>query len=117
MLGCLDDRGWIMRRVGKQGSDEIKRQTYRGDSEQVPTRPTTILEIMASPEFALGVADARAGRPYRGAYQTWDTNRQWDYERGRAWSRVVPASVVLKRNGKITSEAVEWFQRRSKDIR
>jgi hypothetical protein len=41
------------------------------DGDQVPTRPTTILKIMASPEFALGVADARAGRPYRDGYQAW----------------------------------------------
>src|SRR5262245_2739600 len=81
------------------------------EGAQVPTRPTTICQIMASPEFALGVADARAGRPYRDGYQTWRPNNQWAYERGRCWARLVPTSVVLKRNGKITDEAIKWFER------
>jgi hypothetical protein len=83
---------------------------------QVPTHPATILEIMASAEFALGVADARAGRPYRDGYQAWRTNAQWNYERGRQWARLVPASVVLKHNGQITREAAEWSRRQFKDI-
>jgi len=71
---------------------------------------------MVSPEFALGVADARAGRPYRDSYQIWHTDAQWNYERGRQWARLVPASVMLKRNGKITREAVEWSSHQFKDI-
>jgi hypothetical protein len=78
---------------------------------QVPTRPVTILAIMSTPHFALGVADARAGRPYRDRYQTWPTNPQWNYERGRQWARLVPTSVVLKRNGKVTAEAIARFVR------
>ena len=50
---------------------------------QVPTRPTTIDEIMLQPTFALGVADARAGRPYHRNYDLWrDCNLRWSYERG-----------------------------------
>jgi hypothetical protein len=63
---------------------------------------------MASPAFALGVVDARGGRPYRRDYQGWDGGRQWDYERGRQWARLVPATVVLKRDGKITPAARQW---------
>jgi hypothetical protein len=88
----------------------------RGYGKQVPTRPTTIRQIMASPEFALGVADARAGRPYRDGYQIWHTDAQWNYERGRQWARLVPASVVFKRNGKITREAAEWSRHQFKNI-
>jgi hypothetical protein len=86
------------------------------EGDQVPTQPVSIEEIMSAPYFALGVADVRAGRPYHDGYQTWHTDEQWDYERGRQWARLVPASVVLKRNGKITREAAEWFRRRFKDI-
>ena len=84
--------------------------------DQITTHTTTILEIMSAPHFALGVADARAGRPYRDGYQTWHTNAQWNYERGRQWARLVPASVALKSNGKITREAAEWARRQFKDI-
>src|SRR5262249_19931981 len=76
---------------------------------QVPTFPTTIEEIMGTPEFVLGVIDGRAGRAHRSAYATWETNKQWNYERGRAWAALPPRSVVLKRNGEITVEAKRWF--------
>lgn len=95
---------------------KLKPGYRRHKGDQIPTRPVTILEIMSAPHFALGVADARAGRPYRDGYQTWHTNAQWNYERGRQWARLVPASVVLKRNGKITREAAEWARRQFKDI-
>jgi hypothetical protein len=86
-------------------------------AKQIPTLPTTIDEIMATPEFAIGVADARQGRGYRRDYQAWRTNPQWAYERGRQWARLVPTSVILKRNGKITPEALAWGGRVFKDIR
>jgi len=76
---------------------------------QVPTWPTTIDEIMSSSEFALGAIDARAGRGYRSAYATWGSNRQWNYERGRAWGVLAPRSVILKRDGKLTAQARRWF--------
>jgi hypothetical protein len=82
----------------------------------VPTRPVSIKKIMSAPHFALGVADVRAERPYRDAYQVWHANAQWGYERGRQWARLVPASVVLKRDGKITPEAMAWARRQFKDI-
>jgi hypothetical protein len=86
------------------------RRIYRRrDDDQVPTRPVSIEEIMSSAEFALGVADARAGRPYRTSYQAWPTNAQWFYERGRQWAQQAPRTVALKRNGKLTTEAVRWY--------
>ena len=77
--------------------------------KQVPTAPTTIAEIMNAPEFALGVADARAGRPMHQAFDAWDGNRQWNYERGRQWARLAPGSVMLKRNGKVTPQAIRHY--------
>jgi hypothetical protein len=87
-----------------------RKRTYelrKGD--QIPTYQATIQEIMSEPSFALGVADVRAGRNFRPAYTAWSTDMQWDYERGRQWARLAPASVVLKRNGRITREAVAWY--------
>jgi len=76
---------------------------------QVPIVPTTAEEIMASPYFALGAADQRAGRGFRSTYATWEGNDQWNYERGRAWAVLAPRSVTLKRDGKLTAEARRWF--------
>jgi hypothetical protein len=76
--------------------------------KQVPTSPTTIEKIMNTREFALGVIDRRAGRPHRSDYATWGIDDQWNYERGRAWATVAPRSVVLKRNGEITAEALRF---------
>jgi len=76
---------------------------------QVPTWPTTIDEIMSSFEFALGAADVRSRRGYRSAYATWNSNRQWNYERGRQWATQAPRSVALKRDGKLTAKAKRWF--------
>ena len=79
------------------------------DGDQVPTRPVTVLEIMSSPTFTLGVADVRAGLGYRSDYQRWDGNTQWNYERGLQWARQAPRTVALKRNDKITDEAIRWY--------
>ena len=86
------------------------------DGDQVPTVPVTILWIMRQPTFLLAVADARAGHGYHLDYDTWDTNGQWNYERGRAWAALAPRSVQLKSNGKITPDAVSWFMRVNGDI-
>jgi hypothetical protein len=77
--------------------------------DQVRTRQTTVFDVMAQAAFALGVADARAGKPFRPDYETWKGGKQWSYERGRQWAQLAPRTVVLKRGGRITSEAVHWF--------
>jgi len=64
---------------------------------------------MRSREFAVGVADVRAGRGYRNGFDTWKGNDQWNYERGRMWAARAPRSVALKRDGKITREAMRWY--------
>jgi hypothetical protein len=84
----------------------VRPRRHKGD--QIPTIPVTVAEIMASPTFSLGTADARAGRGYRRDYQTWHTNAQWCYERGRQFAQLVPGSVTLKRDGKLTASALEW---------
>ena len=87
------------------------------DGDQIPTRPVTIAEIMATPTFARGVEDVRAGRGYPPDYDQWQhTNDRWAYERGRLWARLVPRHVKLKVNGKITVKAMQLFQEFRHDI-
>jgi hypothetical protein len=86
------------------------------ESEQVPSRPASTLWIMSQLAFALGVADVRAGRGTHRDYELWDTNGQWNYERGRAWAILAPRHVPLRRANKITSEALAWFKSSDKDI-
>jgi hypothetical protein len=66
-------------------------------SGQVATIPVTAERIIRDPAFALGAADVRAGLPFRQQYDRWDTNTQWNYERGLAWaltSRVPQGGAV-----------------------
>jgi hypothetical protein len=92
------------------------RDEYR-EGHQVPTCGATVNEIMSDPAFALGVADVRAGRGFRPDFDLWsDANDQWGYERGRQWAVLAPRSVRLKRDGKITETAENWFVRHAADI-
>ena len=86
------------------------------DGKQVPTRPPTINEIMSQPTFALGVADARSGRPVHRDYDVWHGDAQWAYERGRMWAVLTPRHVPLKRNGRINPDAVVRYMQHGDDI-
>jgi hypothetical protein len=89
-----------------------KRRIERGDEEQLPTVPVAVETIMASPRFQQGVADARGRKPFPSDYNVWaHEDKLWAYERGRMWGRLVPRNVVLKRDGKVTDEAIEWYQK------
>jgi hypothetical protein len=79
---------------------------------QVPTRPVGIETIMASPRFAQGVDDVLAGRGFPPDYDKWShDDKLWAYERGRMWGRLTPHRIVLKRNGKVTTEAIRWYRK------
>jgi hypothetical protein len=94
------------------GSEAVMKRLCRWrKSDQVPTCATTIEEIMDSHAFALGVADARAGLSMHSEYDKWNTNAQWNYERGRCWARVAPGHIALKRGGKVTREALRYYSR------
>jgi hypothetical protein len=79
------------------------------DHDQLPTVPVTIREIMSDPRFARGVADVRAGRGYSADYDTWATNSQWAYERGRQWARLAPRNLPLKINGELNPLALQRY--------
>jgi hypothetical protein len=93
-----------------------RQHCWKDHGDQVHTRPVTVHWIMSQPTFALGAADARAGRDTHRDYDLWDTNGQWNYERGRAWATLTPRHVQLRRAGKITSEALAWFKSFGEDI-
>jgi hypothetical protein len=78
-------------------------------SDQVPTSRTTIPAIMRQLTFALGVADARAGRPFHRDFDLWHGNDQWGYERGRLWAVTAPRGLPLKRDGEINPDAVRYY--------
>ena len=85
--------------------------------QQVPTRNVSIRRIMSRTAFELGAADVRAGRGFRPDYDCWpNIDNQWDYERGRCWGLLAPRDVRLKRNGKVTEEAMDWALHHSADI-
>ena len=64
---------------------------------------------MRSPYFAFGVADVRAGQAPRAAYEQWDGNEQWNYERGRQWAVLAPRDMPLKLGSKLNPQAVKWY--------
>jgi hypothetical protein len=85
---------------------------------QVPTEWITLASIMSSKAFTLGVADKRAGRPPRemGAgvdnAQDYDCiNASWNYERGRAWAVVAPATMPLRIGGRLNPAALRLLDR------
>jgi hypothetical protein len=115
MVAC-GMRGWVDGAVG--GS--LRRPRYPGLSaaiegcgvtSQVPTIGVTIEKIMAARAFTLGATDARARLPFHRDYDRWDTNAQWNYERGRAWAILTPREIPLLRNGRVSPEALKWGKR------
>ena len=60
--------------------------------KQVPTIITTIPMIMASPEFARGLDEARKGVPF-----DW-RNGKWGYERGRLFAHIAHVAPSGKRS-------------------
>jgi len=67
---------------------------------QVPTKGTTTERMMASPEFARGLDDARKGVPF-----DW-RNGDWEYERGRLFAYIAPLDMPLRIGGKLNPKAV-----------
>jgi hypothetical protein len=103
------------------GSKEEKFEMKRGyrlrDGDQVPTKMTTVLEVMSQPHFALGVADKRAGRGYRADYDCWGhSNHRWAYDRGRLWATLAPKTMAVKRNGKVTDAAMNVYAMNRNEI-
>jgi hypothetical protein len=67
---------------------------------QVSAERTTVERVMASPEFACGLDDARKGVPF-----DWRINT-WAYERGRLFGHIAPLGMPLRINGHLNPKAV-----------
>jgi hypothetical protein len=87
------------------------RSSFERSDKQIETHPVSVRWIMSDPAFERGVRDARAKRGFPADFDTWETNPAWNYERGRIWGKRVPTSVVFKRDGRVTTEAVAWYVR------
>ena len=57
---------------------------------QARTRRVTICAIVASREFARGVAEVRKGLPFN------PDNDAWNYERGRCFGFIAPLDMPLR---------------------
>jgi hypothetical protein len=68
--------------------------------EQIPTTPITTKAIMASPDFEIGLSDARRGIPF-----DW-RNGSWSYERGRLFGHIAPLNMPLRIDSKLNPKAV-----------
>lgn len=68
--------------------------------EQIRTRKTTVVEIMASPEFRRGFEGARAGAAF-----DWRIN-EWDYERGRLFAFIAPLDMPLRIGRELNLKAI-----------
>jgi len=78
--------------------------------KQVRTRGVSTYSIVASKEFARGLAEVRAGRPFD------PNNGNWDYERGRAFGFIAPLDLPLRigraLNPKALKLAIAAFDRK-----
>ena len=79
--------------------------TANVDREQVATVNIGASFFMLLPEFALGVNDMRCGRRPRFDL-TGSMDQQWAYERGRQFALIAPASMPLRKKGRLNLEAL-----------
>jgi hypothetical protein len=70
---------------------------------QVRTIITTAESIMASPEFARGLADVRSGVAF-----DWRIN-SWEYERGRLFGCIAPLNMPLWVGSRLNPKALALY--------
>lgn len=78
--------------------------------EQLKTVPCTFKSIMRTKHFNLGVDDILKNKGWNIFYDTWDTNKQWCYERGRLYAIYSKTKynhiVPVKDKKAVTSQAI-----------
>lgn len=80
------------------------------------TRDTRLVStrwVLSQPAFERGLIDGRANRGFPQEYDRWDTDDQWNYERGRWLATMSPADIPLRIKGKLNPRAVKLFERLS----
>jgi hypothetical protein len=85
---------------------------------QAQTKRSTFGYVMSRPQFLLGVEDARAGRDFHKAYDSWQPEDQYPYEQGRLWAQEAPRDLPVKiRGGKVNPKAAALYKRQLLDLR
>jgi hypothetical protein len=79
----------------------------------IKTVPLSTRDFMDHYEFTLGVIDARAGRPFRDAYDmSWSRQQQLYYEAGRLAAKVLPPGIKTRTaRGRPNPQAVRYLER------
>ena len=72
----------------------------RPTRDQADTIRVSIYSIVASLDFAQGLAEVRKGLPFNP-----DIN-SWDYERGRCFGFIAPLNMPLRIRGRLNPKAV-----------
>jgi hypothetical protein len=72
--------------------------------KQAHTRPVSIRSIVASHEFARGLAEVRKGLPFN------PDNDAWDYERGRCFGFIAPIDMSLRIGTQLNPKALKLAQ-------
>ena len=75
-------------------------------TQQVETVRTTYRTIMKSKHFNLGFADVVSNKGWNTLYDSWDINTQWCYERGRLFAIHTNGKVPVKKERKVSSDAI-----------
>jgi hypothetical protein len=63
-------------------------QRFDRDRDQVVSVDVSVLKVMPSREFRVGIAEVRAGKPPQ-----FDEEDDWNYERGRQFGIIAPANM------------------------
>jgi hypothetical protein len=69
--------------------------------KQARTHAVSTRSIVASKDFARGLEEVRAGRPFN------PDNGSWSYERGRCFGFIAPLGMPLRIDGKLNPKAVK----------
>lgn len=73
-------------------------------------RRVKVHDIIAMPEFRLGVKTRRADQEWPREYDTFDMKQQQIFEHGRLWALVAPRDMLFVNRGKATDTAVEIYK-------
>jgi hypothetical protein len=69
--------------------------------EQAETHRVSIRSIVASRDFARGLAEVREGLPFDADIDSWD------YERGRCFGFIAPLDMTLRIGGPLNPKALK----------
>lgn len=70
---------------------------------QVQTKLTTTAAVIRSSAFVKGFSEVKKGKPLNYDAYPYDTNKQWDYERGRQFALLFMGKI--KNGAKVTYSA------------